>query len=145
MHNDFPSMIGQTYHLLGDAAYPVREYLLTPFKNYGTMNAKKELYNKKHCQTRVKIENAFGLLKQRFRQLIRLDFFSVERMCKFVLACCVLHNMCNDQCDEFHFSLDINTLQAEPNVIATLPAVEATNNELRLAGVAKRARILETL
>lgn len=69
-------------------------------------------YNLRHCQTRVKIENAFGLLKQRFRQLIRIDFFSVERMCKFVMACCVLHNICIDDGDlwdsEYNLNDDIN-------------------------------------
>lgn len=110
------------------------------------MNEKKKRYNKKHCQTRVKIENAFGLLKQRFRQLVRLDFFSVERMCKFVLACCVLHNMCIDQCDEFDNTFENETLEPEHNVSRDIPPpYEATNNEARLAGEAKRLRIVESL
>ncbi|XP_062556532.1 putative nuclease HARBI1 [Armigeres subalbatus] len=84
----------QRYHLLGDAAYPLREYLLTPYRHDGRMTHKKQKYNLKHSQTRVLIENAFSLLKTRFRQLMRLDFFTIERMCKFVMACCVLHNIC---------------------------------------------------
>lgn len=91
---EIPQNCGERFHLLGDAAYPLREYLLTPYRDYGNLNAQQKKYNKKHCQTRVKIENSFGLLKQRFRQLIRLDFFTIMKMCKFVLGCCVLHNLC---------------------------------------------------
>lgn len=91
---DIPTICGDKHHLLGDAAYSLREYLLTPYRDYGDLTIQQKIFNKKHCQTRVKIENCFGLLKQRFRQLMRLDFFTVERMCKFVMACCVLHNLC---------------------------------------------------
>lgn len=30
---------------------------------------------------------------------MRLDFFGFERMCKFIIACCVLHNLCIDEGD----------------------------------------------
>lgn len=87
------------YHLLGDAAYPIREYLLTPYRNYGTLGNTEREYNLKFCQTRVKIENAFGMLKGRFRQLTRLDFHEVQTMAKFIIACCTLHNICINRDD----------------------------------------------
>ncbi|XP_058819310.1 putative nuclease HARBI1 [Topomyia yanbarensis] len=89
-----PRICGQQFHILGDAAYPLREFLLVPFKDYGNLSNMQRNYNLKFSQTRVTIENVFGLLKTRFRQLMRLDFHSVERMALFVLACCVLHNLC---------------------------------------------------
>ncbi|XP_036332293.1 putative nuclease HARBI1 [Rhagoletis pomonella] len=99
---ELPSACAPKYHLLGDAAYPLREYLLTPFRDYGSLSESEKLFNLKFCQTRVKIENAFGVLKSRFRQLMRLDFHDVEVMAKFIIACCALHNICierNDCCD----------------------------------------------
>ena len=60
---------------------------------------------------RVKIENTFALLKSRFRQLSRLDFYTVKRMCKFIVACCTLHNLCiecNDDIENF-MEADIQT------------------------------------
>ncbi|XP_058816678.1 putative nuclease HARBI1 [Topomyia yanbarensis] len=89
-----PRICGQQFHILGDAAYPLREFLLVPFKDYGNLSNVQRNYNLKFSQTRVTIENVFGLLKTRFKQLMRLDFHSVERMALFVLACCVLHNLC---------------------------------------------------
>ncbi|XP_036343532.1 putative nuclease HARBI1 [Rhagoletis pomonella] len=58
------------YHLLGDSAYPIRNYLLTPYGDYGNLTEHEKTYNYNFSQTRVRIENAFGLLKCRFRQLM---------------------------------------------------------------------------
>ncbi|XP_067645037.1 putative nuclease HARBI1 [Eurosta solidaginis] len=82
------------YHFLGDFAYPLRGYLLTPFRDYGNMSETEKKYNLKFWQTHVKIENTFGVLKSRFRQLMRLDFHNVETIVKFIIACCTLHNIC---------------------------------------------------
>lgn len=87
------------YHLLGDAAYPIREHLLTPFKNYGNMTKAKSTYNRRHAATRVVIENAFGLLKQRFRQLRYVEFTTVDKITQLIVGFCVLHNICIDAGD----------------------------------------------
>ncbi|KAH7954065.1 hypothetical protein HPB49_015317 [Dermacentor silvarum] len=87
------------YHILGDAAYPIREHLLTPFKNYGNMTQAKSKYNTCHASTRVVIENAFALLKQRFRQLRYIEFTTVDKITQFIVGCCVLHNICLDNGD----------------------------------------------
>ncbi|XP_037960334.1 putative nuclease HARBI1 [Teleopsis dalmanni] len=89
------------FHIFGDSAYPLREYLLITNKDYGDLSQQQKPFNKKHNQTRVSIENSFALLKQRWRQLSHLDFFPVDRMCKFVLGCCVLHNLCIEEKDDW--------------------------------------------
>jgi len=91
--------MGKDYHIIGDAAYPLSINLITPYKNYGTLNATETTFNNAFCKARVKIENTFGILKARFRQLIRLEMWSVLKMSKFIIACCVLHNLCIDRND----------------------------------------------
>lgn len=108
--SELPNACAPKYHLLGDSAYPLRDYLLTPFRDYGNLSESEKLYNLKFCQTRVKIENAFGMLKSRFRQLMRLDFHNVEAMAKFIIACCALHNICIDRNE----CCDIETNDIEP-------------------------------
>lgn len=97
--NEIANICGSQYHLLGDAAYPIREYLLTPYRDYGKLQSCEREYNLRFSQTRVRIENAFGMLKSRFRQIMRLDFHEIATMAKFVLACCTLHNLCIDNGD----------------------------------------------
>ncbi|XP_065073848.1 putative nuclease HARBI1 [Ochlerotatus camptorhynchus] len=147
--DDLPGICQGRYHLLGDAAYPVREYLLIPYKDYGNLTIKQRNYNRKHCQTRVRIENSFGVLKQRFRQLTRLDFFHVERMCKFVIACCTLHNMCIDQNDHYEEDEDPDEINDETrgNVPNNLPtgSQSSRNATLRRLGELKRTEISENL
>ncbi|KAI4455579.1 hypothetical protein MML48_9g00001474 [Holotrichia oblita] len=129
-----PAICGDRFHILGDSAYSIREYLLTPYRNYGNLNNREENYNKKFSGTRVLIENAFGLLKSRFRQLIRVDFHEVDKLSKFVIACCVLHNLCIDAGD----FIEIESMEEEDNAIAIEEPDEVT---LRMRGEAKRDRI----
>ena len=51
--------------LLVDAGYALRKYLLVPLSAPGTPSEKR--YNRPHIRTRARIEQAFDVLKQRFR------------------------------------------------------------------------------
>ncbi|XP_064468322.1 uncharacterized protein LOC135379015 [Ornithodoros turicata] len=135
------------YHILGDAAYPLREYLLTPYRDYGTLTESQRTFNAKFSATRVRIENAFADLKGRFWQLLHVDFFLVDKMNKFIIACCVLHNLCikagdtdvppsNDDCT----SSDCEWLRA-PEDSQNFDAVTATEVLLRRRGEPKRDRV----
>ncbi|KAH6946366.1 hypothetical protein HPB50_013125 [Hyalomma asiaticum] len=100
IQQDLPALCQvNKYHILGDAAYAIREHLLTPFKNYGNMTQDKSRFNYRLSSTRVVIENAFALLKQRFRQLRYIEFTKVDKITQFIIACCVLHNICLDSGD----------------------------------------------
>ncbi|KAG0441025.1 hypothetical protein HPB47_016068 [Ixodes persulcatus] len=86
----------------GHGPYPrktAEEHVLSFLWNYGKLVPDEVNYNLKLSQTRVRIENAFGLLKGRFRQLLYLEFWSVNKATQFILACCVLHNLCIDAGD----------------------------------------------
>ena len=80
-------------HLLGDAGYALKQYLLTPYPDPRTVAQKR--YNKRHSQSRMFIEKAFGCLKRRFPLLkhgVRLR--KPEDNCILILSAFVLHNMC---------------------------------------------------
>lgn len=91
------SAMGDYYHIIGDAAYSISTNLLTPYS--GNLTPVEANFNNNFCHARVKIKNAFGLLKCRFRQLNRLDMWSVIFMSKFIISCCILHNLYIDRND----------------------------------------------
>lgn len=139
---NLPDICGDEWHILGDAAYPLRKYLITPYRNYGKLTEQQKNFNYKFSACRVKIENAFGLLKSRFRQLIRLDFNTVRRSSQFIIACCVLHNLCiinADNLDDLE-EVDVeNAIQMENNF------EEVNRNNDRIAAEVKRDLLCQLL
>ncbi|XP_011699418.1 PREDICTED: putative nuclease HARBI1 [Wasmannia auropunctata] len=126
------SAMGDYYHIIGDLAYPISINLLTPYN--GQVTPVQANFNKHFCRARIKIENAFGLLKNRFRQLTRLDMWSVMLMAKFIIACCVLHNLCINENDTLDY------LDYEELPFPTQQCVYS-NNRIRMLGQLKRDRI----
>lgn len=97
------------YCLLGDSAYPSLRWLVTPHKDNGQLTEEERLYNYKHSATRIVVEHAFGILKGRFRRIRCFENLNIEVITKFVIASCVLHNMCirsNDEFDEMFVDVE---------------------------------------
>lgn len=131
-----PHICGKKYHILGDGAYAVRPWLLIPYRETIHLSDSQNNYNKKFCATRVKIENTFGLLKGRFRQLLLLDMHKVEKISKYILSLCVLHNFCiqkNDFITNNDYILNDNIIweQEREDDIKSRAAGEAKRNAIK--------------
>lgn len=113
-------------HIIGDKAHPCLQELQVPFKDNGHLTNAQRNYNFQLSKARSTIERAFGLLKKRFRCLLFLDVLCLEWIPKYIIACCVLHNICIQNGD----ILDINPL---------------INNEDGDEDVANEAENLETV
>ncbi|XP_056006179.1 putative nuclease HARBI1 [Ostrea edulis] len=99
-------ILNPQFFIIGDSAYPLKPYLMTPFRDNGRLTVPKRHYNRKLSTSRQSVERAIGLLKCRFRRLTSLPCLSVERACKLITACCVLHNMCILSNDSVNDMLD---------------------------------------
>ena len=53
----------QKYYLLGDSAYVPTKYLISPFKNNGSLTRNHLRFNYQISKLRVRVEHAFGILK----------------------------------------------------------------------------------
>ena len=88
-------------HSIGDSAFGISKWLLTPYKDFGNVSNDQKRYNFIHSSGRIFIERAFGTLKGRFRRLKFIDMKDVRKAVKLVLSCCSLHEICLINCDEF--------------------------------------------
>lgn len=87
--------------LLGDSAYPLKEWLMTPFRSTTEMTPAMRRYQTAHSLTRGVVEKAFGILKMRFRGLHSgLRVASVIKANRIIMAACILHNMCIQEGDD---------------------------------------------
>ena len=87
--------------LVGDSAYPVKNWLMKPFSNRGRLSPQKRRFNQKLNAMRSVIERAFGLLKGRWRLLLKKIEQSHTSIPQSVTAACVLHNFFVMQGDSF--------------------------------------------
>ncbi|MGH0183510.1 UNVERIFIED_CONTAM: hypothetical protein FKN15_012179 [Acipenser sinensis] len=65
LQEDPQSVLPHNLHITGDAAYPLSQYLMTPFRDNGHLSQQQKRYNQKLSSARMVIERAFGLLKNR--------------------------------------------------------------------------------
>ena len=83
------------YAVVGDAAYPCRPWMLAPFRGHRDGLTREE-YNWNYVQssTRMCVERAFGMLKGRWRILLKRIDVHLKNVPDLVSTCLVLHNIC---------------------------------------------------
>ena len=80
--------------LIGDSAYPISTYLCKPYpQSEANTNPVKKNFNSILSEERIVIEHVFGQLKSRFQMLRTLLRIAITLVPKFIVACCVLHNV----------------------------------------------------
>ena len=95
--------------VVGDSAYPLKTWLLPVIKDNGALNQDQKNINKELAKARIVSEHAFGLLKGRWRALLKSLDEDHWRIPNTIIACCVLHNICIIQGDEFEGDADDNS------------------------------------
>lgn len=122
-------------YVLGDSAYPCRQWLMTPLRNPVTVGER--AYNRSHKRTRVLIENAFGRLKRRFYCLGIPNRRKLENVMRDVRVCVILHNIGisrGDQIDDEDIAID-----DEDEDDHNAPLIANEN------GIVRRTRLIQTV
>ncbi|KAM4011680.1 putative nuclease HARBI1 [Anomaloglossus baeobatrachus] len=104
---------------VGDEAFPLHANLLKPFPQ-NALTQERRIFNYRLSRARRVVENAFGIMANRFRLFhtpINLKLQSIDSV---VLACCTLHNFLRRQ--------DVNAY-SPPGFV---DSVEPTNGEVVL-------------
>lgn len=105
------------YVLIGDEAFALKPFLMRPFPyRQSRTHHRKEKYNTSLCKARRVVENAFGMLAQKWRIYHRPIEVNVDTTISIVKTTCILHNFLRTKkCD----SLYINDLEEPEPAVGT--------------------------
>ena len=143
--------IDQTFHILGDSAYPLSNHLMVPYKHKkNSLTHMQKMFNTHLASKQSVIERAFGLLGLRFPRLLHLKFRSNDKRIMSVVAACVLHNWClmEDDDDESIFKLaeeNQNTGVLQTDVNDYFPAALIIGNRRANAGGNTKREMLSAI
>lgn len=102
------------FHILGDSAFALKDWLVKPYRQRAHPADHESAFNRKFSRARVVIEHAFGRLKGRWRRLMKDPFeVALKDVSVVILAAAILHNMCEQTGDEFYqdwFILNTNSI-----------------------------------
>lgn len=100
-HSDKDHTFSYNSLLLGDSAYPLLDWLIPPFKDNGHLSQDSTQFNKLHSSARIVVENAFGILKSRFRRLLHFtEQTNLKLIVNLIASACILHNICLNENDD---------------------------------------------
>ena len=80
--------------ILGDGAYPLLPWLITPYRNNGNLSDAQKVFNYQQSRARMVVENSIGRLKGRWRILMKRIEARLSNVPNIIAACCILHNVC---------------------------------------------------
>lgn len=95
------------YCIVADKAFPLKNYLMKPYLNR-KLTVEQRILNYRLSRARRVVENAFGILANRFRVfLTTVNMHDTAKVKDSVLACCALHNFLRTECcEEYMVGID---------------------------------------
>eukprot|EP00795_Rhopilema_esculentum_P011148 gene11148-20032_t len=96
--------------IVADDAFPLQNNLMKPYPFRG-LSSEQRIYNYRLSRARRVVENAFGILANRFRVFLSPLMISPENAEKVVLASCVLHNFLRERLHHATHRLEVLTLK----------------------------------
>lgn len=102
--------------VVGDAAYPLKEYLMRPYSR-NDLSQEQEIFNKRLSRARRLVECAFGIITAKWRILKTEIEIYPDKVDLIVKTICLLHNLIIDlegtpdvlQCSESTKPTQVNT------------------------------------
>ncbi|XP_014665860.1 PREDICTED: uncharacterized protein LOC106807881 [Priapulus caudatus] len=79
------------YTIVADDAFPLRDDIMKPYP-YRSMELDKRVYNYRLSRAQRVVENAFGIMANKFRVFLTTIALPPETVDKIVMATCALHN-----------------------------------------------------
>lgn len=88
-------------YIVADPAYPLLPWVQKAFQRNPGLTQHQKHFNRCLSKARFVVEGAFGRLKGRWRCLLKRNDTTLRYVIVQISACCVLHNLCEMQQEEF--------------------------------------------
>ena len=105
LSRNWKSMVDKGYFFIGDSAYGLTSFLLTPYDNAVHSTAEDD-YNYFHSSSRISVECAFGEIDLRWGIFWKPLKFSLDMNCRVIDACMRLHNFIVENRGDSAYSMD---------------------------------------
>ena len=117
--------------LVADSAYPLSTWIMKPFPHNSSLSAAQRTFNYRLSRARIVSENAFGRLKARWRRLLKQNDMSIANIPNIIIACCILHNVCEVHGETFNEIWLEGIDSDQPSASASTSAVSSTAENIR--------------
>lgn len=128
------------WYLFGDSGFALYHWLVTPYsattEKHRVQGQPSRDFNFNHASTRVVVEQAFALLKGRFR-ILKLVRNHLKNTPTIIMACCMLHSFCIDKHDSWHMPRNVR----RPTYVPHTPPTKLIPHHIDV--VAERTRQTE--
>lgn len=88
------------YVIIGDDAFPLQTHIMKPYSS-NTNVTERRIFNLRLSRARHVVEQAFGIMSNRFKIFQGKMNLSVEKVELITKTCCVLHNMLTTRSEEY--------------------------------------------
>jgi hypothetical protein len=78
--------------IVADDAFPLKDYIMKPYP-HRHLSREQRVFNYRLSRARRCVENAFGIMANRFRVLLHPICLQPRKVDIIVLSCCAMHNM----------------------------------------------------
>ena len=89
--------------IIGDLAYLLLQWIMKPYSDNGRLSRRQSVFNYRLSHARVVAENAYGRHKAWWRYLLKRNNTHVSGLPGIVVACAILHNICEIHGDKFNY------------------------------------------
>lgn len=101
-------------YIVGDSGFPLLPWLLTPYQGKELSESKAE-FNKRHFVTRIVAQRALARLKEVWKMIHGMMWRpDKHKLPRFILVCCILHNIVIDMEDEVLDELPLSSHHHDP-------------------------------
>lgn len=119
-------------YLIGDSAYTLQKFVMVPYKDNGHLTAKEINYNYALSSSRMIVERSIGLLKGRWRYILdKLPMRRTDLIPYYIIACCVLYNICLMKGDEIEYPVILPDDVEDPGPLDVTPEQQREGHQKR--------------